>query len=190
MSGAKKPMSSMSASRAGLHRHDRVALAQHAVDHAHVRDDAAVLVELGVEDQRPRRRRGVALRRRDPLRRSPRACPRCPPPSWPTSAARRRLSPSSSPISPATRSGSAPGRSILFSTGISSRPGVDSEVGVGHRLRLDALRGVHHQQRAFARGQRARDLVGEVHVARACRSGGGGRSRRRAPCTRRARPGP
>jgi hypothetical protein len=31
-------------------------------------------------------------------------------------------SPSSSLISPATRSGSAPGRSILFSAGISSRP--------------------------------------------------------------------
>ena len=33
------------------------------------------------------------------------------------------------------------------------------------RLRLDALRGVDDQQRALARGQRARDLVGEVDVA-------------------------
>ena len=41
---------------------------------------------------------------------------------------------------------------------------LDREVGVGQRLRLDALRGVDHQQRAFAGGQRARDLVGEVDV--------------------------
>ena len=39
------------------------------------------------------------------------------------------------------------------------------EVGVGERLRLDALAGVHDQHRALARGQRARDLVAEVHVA-------------------------
>ena len=42
---------------------------------------------------------------------------------------------------------------------------VDGEVGVGERLRLDALRGVDDQQRAFAGGQRARHLVGEVDVA-------------------------
>ena len=50
-------------------------------------------------------------------------------------------------------------------------PGVDRQVGVGQRLRLDALAGVDHQQRALAGGQAAADLVGEVHVARACRSG-------------------
>ena len=45
-------------------------------------------------------------------------------------------------------------------------PGVDGEVGVGDGLRLDALRGVDDQQRALAGGERARDLVGEVDVAR------------------------
>ena len=44
-------------------------------------------------------------------------------------------------------------------------PGVDGEVGVGERLRLDALRGVDDEQRALARRERARDLVGEVDVA-------------------------
>ena len=39
-------------------------------------------------------------------------------------------------------------------------------VAVGHRLRLDALARVHHQQRAFARRQRAADFVREVDVAR------------------------
>ena len=42
---------------------------------------------------------------------------------------------------------------------------VDREVSVGQRLRFDALRRIDHQQRAFARGQRARDFVGEIHVA-------------------------
>ena len=42
---------------------------------------------------------------------------------------------------------------------------LDREVGVGERLRLDALRGVDQQQRALARGQRPRDLVAEVDVA-------------------------
>ena len=40
------------------------------------------------------------------------------------------------------------------------------ELGVGERLSFDALRSVHHQQRAFAGREAARDLVGEVHVAR------------------------
>ena len=40
------------------------------------------------------------------------------------------------------------------------------EIGVGQRLRLDALRRVDEQQRAFARGQRSGDLVAEVDVAR------------------------
>ncbi len=39
-------------------------------------------------------------------------------------------------------------------------------VAVGDGLRLDALRSVHHQQRALARRQRARHLVREVDVPR------------------------
>ena len=48
---------------------------------------------------------------------------------------------------------------------------VQREVGVGQRLRLHALRGVDHQQRAFAGLQAARHFVGEIDVARAYRSG-------------------
>ena len=44
--------------------------------------------------------------------------------------------------------------------------GVEREEQVGERLRLDPLRRVHHEDRALARGERAGDLVGEVHVAR------------------------
>ncbi len=42
---------------------------------------------------------------------------------------------------------------------------LDRLVDVGERLRLDPLRGVDDQQRAFARGEAAGDLVGEVDVA-------------------------
>ena len=42
---------------------------------------------------------------------------------------------------------------------------VDRLVDVGERLRLDALAGVDHQERALAGGERAVDLVGEVDVA-------------------------
>ena len=38
-------------------------------------------------------------------------------------------------------------------------------VYVGQRLRLDALRRVHHQQRAFAGRQCPADLIAEVHMA-------------------------
>ena len=42
---------------------------------------------------------------------------------------------------------------------------LDRLVDVCEGLRLDALRGVHDQQRAFASGQAAADLVGEVDMA-------------------------
>ncbi len=42
---------------------------------------------------------------------------------------------------------------------------LDGQVGVGERLRLDALRGVDQQQRALAGRQRARHLVAEVDVS-------------------------
>ena len=40
------------------------------------------------------------------------------------------------------------------------------EIHIGQRLRLDTLRGIHHQDRALASRQAARDLIGEVDVAR------------------------
>ena len=48
---------------------------------------------------------------------------------------------------------------------------LDREVGVGERLRLDALRRVDEQQRALARGERPRHLVARSRRAPACRSG-------------------
>ena len=43
---------------------------------------------------------------------------------------------------------------------------IHRQVGVGQRLRLDALRGVHQQQRPLAGRERARDLVREIDVPR------------------------
>ena len=42
---------------------------------------------------------------------------------------------------------------------------IDRQIGVRQSLRFDALRGIDYQQRAFACGQRARDLVGKIYVA-------------------------
>ncbi len=39
-------------------------------------------------------------------------------------------------------------------------------VGVGQRLGLHALSGIHHKDSALAGGEAAADLVGKVHVAR------------------------
>ena len=43
---------------------------------------------------------------------------------------------------------------------------LDRGVAIGDRLRFDALRRIDDQQRAFARGERAADFVAEVDVAR------------------------
>ena len=42
---------------------------------------------------------------------------------------------------------------------------LDALIDVGQRLRFDALGCVHHQQRAFAGGEGARDFIGEIDVA-------------------------
>ena len=43
---------------------------------------------------------------------------------------------------------------------------VDGHIKVGDGLRLHALRGIHHQQRALAGRNAAADLVAEIYVAR------------------------
>ena len=46
------------------------------------------------------------------------------------------------------------------------QPVIEREIDVGERLRLDALARIDDQQRALARGQAARNFVGEIDVAR------------------------
>src|SRR5208282_6054680 len=45
------------------------------------------------------------------------------------------------------------------------QPVIEREINVGERLRLDPLARIDHQQRALARGQAARNFVGEIDVA-------------------------
>ena len=59
----------------------------------------------------------------------------------------------------------------LVHDGDDLEPVLDREIGVRERLCLDPLRRIDDEQRALARLQRAGHLVGEVDVARACRSG-------------------
>ena len=73
--------------------------------------------------------------------------------------------PITSSISLHTRSGSADGQVDLVQDRDDLVVRFDRVIGVGQRLRLDALAGIDHQQRALAGGQRAADLVGEVDMA-------------------------
>jgi len=54
----------------------------------------------------------------------------------------------------------------LVDDGNNFEPVIDREIGIGERLGLDALRSINDEERAFARGERARDFVGKIHVAR------------------------
>ncbi len=150
---------------AGHHAH-AVVLAQHAVDHAHQHHDADVVVEPAVDDHRARRRVGLALGRRHAgdhgLEDLVDAHARL-------GGARDRV-------------GGVDADDVLdFLLGVfrirvgqihlvQHRHHLDAQfergVAVGHRLRLDALARVDHQQRAFTRRQRTADLVREVDVSR------------------------
>ena len=78
--------------------------------------------------------------------------------------------PMSRSISCARLRGSALGRSILLMTGDDRQVVLEGQIDVGHRLRLDPLRGIDDEERAFARGEAAAHLVREVDVAAAYRS--------------------
>ena len=150
---------------ARLHRPDRLALGERPVDHPDVRDHAAVLVELGVEDQRPRRRVGVSARRRDAGDQLVEyvgyslAGLGADPPDGVGGLAEQLGHLLGDPL------GLGAGEVDLVQARDQLEPRVDSQVRVGHGLRLDALAGVDHEQRALARGQRPRHLVGEVDVS-------------------------
>ena len=170
--GRKTPTSSTSASRPVPIARIFIRGCEPSVDDPHERRHAAVRVVPGVEEERLQRRVRIALRRRDVARRSARGARRCRCPAWPRSGSASSAGmPTTCSICSRARSGSADGRSILLMTGTIIEVVVDREVGVGERLRLDALRRVHDEHGALAGGERARDLVGEVDVARACRSG-------------------
>ncbi len=151
---------------AGAHQGDQLAPVEVPVDHAHIGDDAAVLVVLAVEDERAGWRRRVALGRRRPLH--------------------HRLEHLVHPLPGLGRDGEdlvvrRTGQLVQLHLGLGDVAArqvdlvehrddlevvVDGEVGVGHRLRLDALGRVDQQHGTLAGGEAPRDLVGEVDVAR------------------------
>ena len=150
---------------AGLHGDDRLTLLELAVEHPQVCDHAAVLVELRVEDQRPRRRVGIALGGRDlrdhgleyvahalaRLRRDPQDV----------------VGVASDQIDDLTDHplGLGARQVDLVEHRDDLEPRLDRGVGVGDRLRLHPLGRVDDEDRALAGGEAARDLVREVHVA-------------------------
>ena len=136
-----------------------------SVDHPHVSDDAAVLVELGVEDQGSRRGLRFARRRRhagddrlqhveDPLPGLGRDRDRV------TGIAAKQVGDFAGyPL----RLG--PRQVDLVHHRDQLQPVLDRQVGIGDGLRLDPLGGIDDEQGALAGGEAARDLVGEVDVA-------------------------
>ena len=147
------------------HQADAVAGREPALLDAHQHRHAHVGVEPGVEDQGARGRRGVADGRRylahDALEQRRDALPLL--------RGDRQHGARFEPdhVLDLLRHALGVGRRQvdLVRDRDQGEVGVEREVGVREGLRLDALRGVHHQERALAGVERARHLVGEVHVA-------------------------
>ena len=150
---------------AGAHHLHHLVAREGAVDHANVGHHAAVLVVLRVEDQGPRGRLGVAAGTRSARHHGlEHLCDAL------AGLGRHReqlfVRGSRELVDLELGLGDVGGRQVdLVEHGDDLEVVVDGEIGVGHRLRLDALRGVDHEDGALAGGQRARDLVGEIDVA-------------------------
>ena len=148
----------------GLHQ-DLVALLHPTVLHPYQRDHAEVVVEPGVDDQRLQRRLDLAFRGGDgghqALQHLQHAHPALGAAGHGVGGvdADDALDFLFHPL----RLGL--GQVHLVQHGHHFQPLLDGGVAVGDGLRLDALAGIHHQQRALAGGQRAADFVGEVDVA-------------------------
>ncbi len=148
-----------------LHRDDPLVLAEGAVDHPHVGDHAAVLVELGVEDEGSGRGLGLTRRRRDALDDRLQHVEH-PLPGLGRDP-QRFVGVAAEQVGDLLRDpvGLGSGQVDLVDHGDQLEPVLDRQVGVGDGLRLDPLGGVDDQERALAGGEAARDLVGEVDVA-------------------------
>ncbi len=152
--------------RARRHHADAVVLAQAAVDDAHEDDNAEVGVVPAVDEHGLERRVGVALGGRQPgddgLEH--------------VVDAEAGLGGDEHGVGGvdaddvldllAHAVGFGGGEVDLVEDGDDLVAGVDRLVDVGERLRLDALGGVDHEERALDGAHRAGDLVGEVDVAR------------------------
>ena len=148
------------------HQQDLVLRFDHAVDDAHQHDDADVVVEPGIDDQRLQGRRGVALGRRDPFD-DPRQ-DLLQPHAGLGARQHRVMGVQADDILDLGACFLSVGRGQVHL--VQDRQNLDAEldrrVAVGDRLRLDALRGIDHQQRSLTGRKRPADLVAEVDVPR------------------------
>ncbi len=152
--------------RAVRHQQDLVARLQHAVHHADQHHHADVVVEPGIDDQRLQRRIGI------PFGGGIRAM------------TASRMSSTPSPVLALARIASCAWMPMMSSISLDHAVRIrgrqvdlvqhrhdgdallDRRVAIGDRLRLDPLRCVDDQQRAFAGRERARNLVSEIDVSR------------------------
>ena len=150
----------------GAHHADALALFHHAIDDANQHHDAEIDVVPAVHQQRLQRRVAVALRRRQPVHDGFQHV-------VDAEAGFRRDHHRVRGVDADHVLDLLPdlvrfrGRQVdLVEHRHDLVAGVERVIDIGQRLRLDALAGIDHQQRAFARRQRARDFVGEVDMAR------------------------
>ncbi len=151
--------------RVGAHHADALALLHHAVDDADQHDDAEIDVVPAIDQQRLQRRIAVALRRRqagdDGFQH--------------VGHAQAGLGRDHHGVGGVDADhvldllpyllGLGRGQVDLVQHRHDFEIVVERLIDVGERLRLDALAGVDHQQRALAGRQRPRDFVGEVDMA-------------------------
>ena len=140
-------------------------LLQRALNHARQHDDAAIGIEPGIEDQRLQLVVGAPFRRRNVLDDGLQHLGHALAGLGADGQRVRGIEPDRA-LDHLFGALDVGARQIdLVDDGNDLQPVVDGDVGVGQRLRFDALRRVDHQQRAFAGGQRARNFVAEIHVA-------------------------
>ena len=148
------------------HELEFLALAHGAVHHAHQSHNAAVRIEVAVEDERAQGRIGVALRRGDVVHHGLEQ----------VMDAHAGFAACQHGVVSRDRKaildlgldalGLGTGKVDLIDERDDLKVGVHGHHGVSHRLRLDALGGVDHEHGAFACGEATANLVGEVDVAR------------------------
>ncbi len=144
---------------------DALALLEHAVDDAHQHDHAEISVVPAVDQQRLERRVAVALRRRQAGDDRFQHLGHVLPGLGGNLDGVGGIEPDHVLDLLLDRFGLGRRQIDLVEHRHDLVAGVDRVIDIGQRLRLDALAGVDHQQRALAGGERAVDLVGEVDVA-------------------------
>ena len=151
---------------AGRHKADLVLGFKPPVHHPHQRYRAEIIVEPGIDDERPQRRRGRTLRRRnvahDGFENVGDADA-----GFGAGADGVGGVEADDVLDLVNHAFGVSGRQIdLVQHRQDGKVKLGSGVTVGHCLSLHALGNIHHQQRAFARRQRTRDFIGKVHVPR------------------------